>query len=302
MIVGVAGLEETLMLVRKPLQGNGNLACARPCLSRWQMVALSAAAAGLGAAAVFAARPGDGRAATLHLPPARATVADCSQVPEAVTCGEWSGYVVTSQNIVQVSAQFQVPSISVYCPPPSTNGAGLASGNAPGALGWAGIQGPDADGSQAIIQGGIGWACNNGQASYYAWAVTNPTNGLAVHLYPVSPGDLVTATVYAVDGFGDFQVDVQDWTEDWNQVTNVSGGPLSSGFSAVAVENDNGGVFFYPMQVTDAEMNGAPLGQLNPQLNVQDPVDYQVPDEPVPLALVPGPLDGSGQDFTFAWD
>jgi Peptidase A4 family len=276
------------MSLRK--QPHGRVYLAVRGLGLWRVAALAVAVVVLAAVVGLASGPARGPAGTRRAS-ARATLADCSLVPETVTCSSWSGYVSLSQDVTQVSAQFQVPAISC-----------TADESGPGGGAWVGIQGPDGDGSTGLVQNGIGWSCENGQPSYYAWTDTSPTNQGAMPLpHAVNAGDFVTATVYAVDGFGDYQMDVQDWTQGWNQVVSQSGGPLSSVYSAVAVEDDNGGALFNPMQVTNAAMNGDPLGQASPQLWVQDPAIYQVPGGPLPPPLVPGPLDSSGQDFSFAW-
>jgi hypothetical protein len=246
----------------------------------------------------------------------QARLADCENIGSDMCSQIWTGYVAGNQGFTQASAEFQVPALS--CPsglavglqPPTGVSVGGSTPPTPApdaAIGpdtetdaWVGIAGQGSNGSNQIVQDGIDLYCTAGNATYYAWIGEGPFGEAIGDLpNPVNAGDDITATVFAVDGFGDYTLDIHDWTGNWDYSETHSGGPVSSELAAVAAESSSrGGTYFPSLQVSDAWINGEPIGQADPQTWVEDPGNYQG----TPGELVPSPIDASGQNFAFTWN
>jgi Peptidase A4 family len=203
-----------------------------------------------------------------------------------VDSGAWSGYVVKNQDSSQVTATFTVPAVTCQ-----------SGENGPGSAFWVGIQSTDSSGSATLVMAGINVSCTSGQPGYGAWMVPSADNPVLDPLpNAVHPGDQVTATVDNQNNTGQYVMTVTDHTQDWSQSKVVTGGNDSTDYGAVAATSYNGGAFFSPMAVTGATVNGAPLAQFHPEADQEQTSFYQGT-----AGLDPGPLDASGEDFSFFW-
>jgi hypothetical protein len=286
---------------------------AWPRLTRWRVAAAAASAIAAAAVAVTITRPAPEPRpaiwpAPAHRPslagshggaPVGAWLADCPTVPgsQADSCGAWSGYDAQNVSTQIVSAQFEVPDVSC--------------GNLDGFEGfWAGVQGTATNGAVAIVQPGVQAVCVNGQPTYSAFTVApGPTANDSSPGYPtplqepVQPGDLLWLAAVRWGGPGDWVQLIWNETENWVQDIPVSGGPVTVSDTAVAGESALGGVISGTTAVTNAQINFAPIGQYNPQASVQNPASYYQgpPGGILPSALLPTPLDSSGQNFSIGW-
>jgi hypothetical protein len=196
----------------------------------------------------------------------------------AETVGIWSGQVVNGGPFFQVTADFTAPALT--CPPASSTGM---TGY------WVGLKG-----TSAIIQTGVAMQCLGGSPVYHAW--TANTAGGATYLpNPVQNFDFIALGVNCAGSA--CVMNLNDMTQGWSQsvgITAPSG--FSAGTAAVAAESFSGGTQSSPVVVDNATVNGDPLGQSNPQANIQDPSIYGGTAD-----LVANPLDPSGTDFSFSW-
>jgi hypothetical protein len=199
--------------------------------------------------------------------------------------GAWSGYVPKGGPFHSVTGDFTVP-------------VGVCSSgqNANGTSYWVGIQGADPS-TAAIIQTGFNVVCNNGQPTYAAWHVTNPQNPIAVAIpNPVKPGDQIDESVSCSGSTctQDLHNVTQNWTSDIsNQVVNGFSGYIAG----VVGESDDGGATSDATVVTDATVNGAPIGQSNPEADQQTLSNYGGT-----FGLDPTPLDSTGTAFDLYWN
>ena len=196
------------------------------------------------------------------------------------TTAFWSGYEAYSGSFYEVSADFIVP--------------GATCSQGPGETGpytgfWVGFQGVS-----VIVQTGFQVACISGQPVYSGWHA-DLTGRPTLISQPMQPGDQVDANVGCL--FGLCEQTVQDVTQNWSSTTAFEL-PDPSGFlAAVAAESGDGGVTTGPVQVTNAMMNGAPIGQFDPEAIQEDPADYGGT-----AGLDPTPLDLTGTVFQFYWN
>jgi hypothetical protein len=235
--------------------------------------------------------------------PYRSWLTSCDSVPgsEGVACGDWSGY--TAQVAASaVSAEFQVPAVS--CDPADGYDGNVGY--------WVGVQGPESgSGAIGIAQAGVQAVCQNGQPAYSAFTVspvptgTDPQPGEPIPVSePVEPGDDILAAEFQWGGAGGWGQILEDVTQDWYQFVPVTNGPVYVQMAAVAAESDNGGVTpagSYTSNVSSAAINWAPIGQSDPTEVVQDPMFFQASGGQLPGALLPSPLDSSGEGFTLTW-
>jgi hypothetical protein len=134
--------------------------------------------------------------------------------------GNWSGYVATGTTFTSVSGSWTVPSI--VCTGDATNFSSQ----------WIGIDGYS-DTDDNVEQDGTEAECKAGTPFYYAWyemlgdsavddgaSVTLPTG---TGQYPVSPGDVMTASVNFAAGV--WTLAIADSTHPW------SGGALTVHFA-----------------------------------------------------------------------
>ena len=193
-----------------------------------------AAVSAVTAAALTGAISTLGTALGARAAPIKAVLTDCPSLPGNVTCTGWSGNAAGVANITELDAIIDVPQIA--CPPWSGTGETAI---------WAGISGAASDGTNTIVQPGVALNCNSGQPSYYAFT-TNLTGVSTPLSEPVSAGDAIYLEI-TTDGSGDYVQQIVDFTASggfWNQVIDVSGGPVNTSWGLVDAESFNGGVDF----------------------------------------------------------
>ena len=100
------------------------------------------------------------------------------------TSTNWSGYAVTASNDTVTYA-----SASWVAPTGTCNGSGPKTGYA---AFWVGIDGYNSD---SVEQTGTDSDCSNGSPVYYAWYEFYPKPSYEVISVPVTPGDLISASV-----------------------------------------------------------------------------------------------------------
>jgi hypothetical protein len=229
---------------------------------RWAVVPAACLAAVAGA--VLVAGTGTARAATFDP-------------------GAWSGYVAKGGPYTSVAADFIVP--VGLCPAGSTG---------PGTGSWVGIQGTN-DGSAAIVQTGYTVSCANGQPEYLV--SHNNLQGVGTTLTEnVQAGDQIDEAV-SCSGSTCWE-DLKDVTQNW---TNNASVQVENGFSgyvaAVASESFDGGAISSATVVTNATVDGAPIGQADPEADQQTLSNYNGTE-----GLDPTPLDSTGTAFDFYWN
>jgi hypothetical protein len=194
--------------------------------------------------------------------------------------GAWSGYLSTAGPFSSASADFIVPTATC------SQGPGE---NGPTTVFWVGIEG-----TSGIVQTGFAVECVGGQPAY-AGTHTSLTGATTPISQPMQPGDQVDASVACL--FGVCDETVQDVTQNWSDTSSLQASDPGSVLGAVAAESYDGGVTTGQVQVTNALMNGTPIGQLNPQAETQDPSIYNGQ-----AFLDPFPLDPTGTAFYFFWN
>jgi hypothetical protein len=192
--------------------------------------------------------------------------------------GAWSGYLSTAGPFSSASADFIVP--TAICSPGS---------NGQTTLFWVGIEG-----TSGIVQTGFVVECVGGQPAY-AGTHADLTGTVTVISQPMQAGDQVDASVECLWGVCDETV--QDVNQNWSDTSSLEASDPGSILGAVAAESADGGVTTGEVQVTNAMLNGTPIGLLDPQTEVQDPAIYNGLAE-----LDPFPLDKPGTDFYFFWN
>jgi hypothetical protein len=205
-----------------------------------------------------------------------------AKADDGLTTGDWSGYVSTATPFSSVSADFIVPTATC------TRGPGE---NDVAENFWVGFQG---QGANELVQTGFTVQCDSGQPVYSGWHA-DVTASQTFISQPMQPGDQVDASVECLWGVCDETV--QDVTQNWSDTSSLEASDPGSYIAAVAAESYNGGVTFDPVQVTNAMINGLPLGQLDPQANEQSPAIYGGT-----AGLDPSPLDPTGTAFEFYWN
>jgi Peptidase A4 family len=252
---------------------------------RWPVIACLLASLGAG---IASADTGVGQTAPvasvatgrgLIVPVTTCTISNCST---------WSGYVAEGGSYQAVNAIFTVP--AGFCTQgPSESGPDTAY--------WVGLEGP-ADGAAAIAQAGFSLICINGQPTYYAWTANGNGKANPPLTEPVEPGDQVAVSIFC-PGSGTCTQQLQDVTQNWDQTFSL---PMPAGFStgtmaAVAAESFHGGINSTPVQVTDANVDITPIGQVGAEAMEENPSMYGGT-----AALVPSPLDPNGMNFMFAYN
>jgi hypothetical protein len=205
--------------------------------------------------------------------------------------GAWSGYVVKSGATSEIAATFTVPTM-VQCQSWPDGGTNF----------WVGIQSTDGNGNATIVADGITIGCASGQPMYYAWTYSSDSQQEVLLPDPVQPLDTVTATVTEAgatiaEAGGTYTMALNDTVQGWSESSSTTGGAASSNWSAVAASSFNGGASSEAVAVTGAQVNGAPLGQSNPEADEQGPDQYNGM-----VGLDPSGLDASGQAFSFSWN
>ena len=194
--------------------------------------------------------------------------------------GSWSGYLSTAAPFSSASADFIVPTATC------TQGPGE---NGPTTAFWVGIEG-----SSGIVQTGFVVECVNGAPAYAG--THSDLNGATTPLsQPMQAGDQVHAAVDCLLGVCDETV--QDVTQNWSDTSSLEASDPGSTLGAIAAESSDGGVNTGQVQVTNALMNGVPIGQLNPQAQTENPAIYNGLG-----FLDPFPLDSTGTAFYFFWN
>nr|WP_096302349.1 G1 family glutamic endopeptidase [Jatrophihabitans sp. GAS493] len=162
---------------------------------------------------------------------------------------------------------------------------------------WVGIQGDNGGGgAAAIVQTGFGLGCNDGQPEYYALHADSVGNWI-FSPEPVRPGDLIHASVSCDTSdicWEDLVNETQNW---WNNTTVQVPGGFSTYVAAVAAESYNGGINDFPVQVSNARINGVPIAWSAPQANEETPSLYGGT-----AGIDPSPLDSTGMGFYFYWN
>jgi len=248
--------------------------------------------------------------------PVQAKLAGCDSAPAGSSCSVWSGWLTTAPNVTQISASFLIPQ--------------NACANSPGGTTfWVGIDGPSPTDPSvgAIAQAGFQINCSGGVASFPIWFANaqggetfvgpepaGQNQGLTGETGidtgdPVQPGDTVAVQIFSAGTTesaaengdiiisGNYVMEISDTARSWSFSQNISDGPATSSYSAVAAESTAPDSFSGPLQVSEATVNGGPIGGASPQLNVQDSSAYGNG----PASLVPSPLDSSGENFSFQW-
>jgi hypothetical protein len=192
----------------------------------------------------------------------------------------WSSYKSYAGPFASASADFIVPGATCSQGPGETG---------PAEMFWVGIQG-----TSGIVQTGFVVECVAGQLLYAGWHAE--LTGTATYIsQPMQAGDQVDASVECLWGVCDETV--QDVTQNWSDTSSLEASDPGSLLGAVAAESYDGGVTTGPVQVTNAMLNGTPIGQLDPQAEVENPAMYNGLAE-----LAQTPLDPTGTDFEFYWN
>jgi hypothetical protein len=154
-----------------------------------------------------------------------------------------------------------------------------------------------ADGDSGIAQNGIIVSCVQGQPEYHGNFDNLSGTIVQYEPQPMYPGDTVQSSV--ICWFGLCAETNQDITQNWTgyYVMIVPGGGFSGLVGAVVGESSGGGVTTGTVQVTNAMVNGTPIGQQNAQNIVQNPANYGST-----ASLVPTPLDATGMGFQLSWN
>jgi hypothetical protein len=205
-----------------------------------------------------------------------------AQAADALTSELWSGYASWAGPFYSASADFIVPGAICSQGPRETG---------PSTAFLVGIEG-----YSGVIQTGFVVKCSNGQPLYYG-VHADLTDAATPISEPMQAGDQVDASVACF--FGICEESVQDVTENWTDTLPMLGVNSSGDFIAlVAGVPSDGGVTTGPVQVTNATMNGTPIGQLSSyEADQEDPSMYSGT-----AALDPTPLDPTGTVFEFYWD
>ncbi|MHB1846808.1 MAG: G1 family glutamic endopeptidase [Deltaproteobacteria bacterium] len=149
--------------------------------------------------------------------------------PSIATSPNWSGYIVpsTSSLITDASGEWTVPTLDCSTTP-----------NA-GATTWVGIGGvslPTGGSSGALLQTGVNTNCVNGIQEDEGWweeFPTSPNHQFTYTGFSVSPGDIVSASVYQ-SGTGSWVTRVDDLT------TGSSGWMITGEGWGVTIDSGNG--------------------------------------------------------------
>ena len=255
--------------------------------SAWVRVAVAGVVAiGLGGAAVMF--PGVAGVWRVRAAPG-ASLARVKLADSSFAIGMTSGYTVSQVNAWEATMTFVVPT-QVSCQPSQACTVNIF---------WVGIYGTNSSGAVAIAQDGIGISCANGRPTFFPWMNTDAAvNAQFVPSSdPVMPGDTITAEVWANDPDGDYVMEVNDSAQAWVSFGDIFNGPVGQASASYSAESYDGGVQFPPVPVTNAEINGSPIGQYNLQAWEEAPSLYGGT-----AGLDPTPLDASGSAFTFAWN
>lgn len=208
-------------------------------------------------------------------------------VSQAGALGSWSGDVASGGSYFSVMADFTVPT-----PDCTQANQGLSSPGQGETAYWVGLQkGPD------IVQSGFMVQCSGGSPIYTALNTTGSAGTWHYLPDPFQAGDFIELGVScSARTCDEAAVDVTQG--NWVSYVPVS---VPDGFTgsiaAVAAESYYGGAPSTPVAVTSAQVNIQPIGQSNPQPNIEDPSNHNA----ISYLLIPGPLGASGQDFDLSW-
>ena len=150
----------------------------------------------------------------------------------SITYDNWSGYQVTGAtgSVTDVKGSWKVPSVT--CTPSNSTYSSA----------WVGI---DME-SSSLEQIGTEADCNSdGSGNYYAWYQFLPQDPVAIPIFVVQPGDLISAEVSFDIGSGLFTVKITDkpkvgQTQTYSTSEAVEGAPRSSAEWIVEAPSSNG--------------------------------------------------------------
>ncbi|MCL6095295.1 MAG: G1 family endopeptidase, partial [Actinobacteria bacterium] len=191
-----------------------------------------------------------------------------SPSPSLAQSPNWSGYVVPSTILVtETSGEWTVPTLNCLATPNGTVGIWVGIG---------GVEWSNGSSSGALLQTGVTATCVDGAQQDFGWweeFPMNPNELIPFSGFPVSPGDLIKASVYeAVSGA-------------W--VTRVD--DLSTGLSGIMITGEGWGVYVdgsgssFPEQGSTADVFYS--GGYTAEWIVEDPASQVKPtDVLVPFA------------------
>jgi Peptidase A4 family len=219
------------------------------------------------------------------------------------TSQNWSGYVATDPcaKFDSVSASWTVPTVSC------SSGVQYSSE-------WVGI---DGDTSQTVEQDGTEGDCSGSSASYDAWyemyGDQNVNGGDEVELnplyYPVSPGDVIDASVNESNGVWTLALADPSESPPWNYSTMIDFASASQSSAEWIVERpelcdpscsltalaDFGNVAISDAQAATIGSPTSILAFSSSELNMVSNSGSTLLDES-------GALDPSGENFTVTWE
>jgi hypothetical protein len=178
----------------------------------------------------------------------------------------WSGYVIPSNSALftDASGEWTVPTLDCSQTPDS------------GASTWVGIGGegyPNGGNPGALLQTGVTDNCVNGEQQDFAWFEiypSTPNHSFSFNDFPVSPGDLIAASVFQsttgkwttrVDnlttGISGWMVTGESWgvgtdaSDTFSEQGNAAGLSYSGGYTAEWIEEDYVGSNGLPIPFAD---------------------------------------------------
>ena len=146
--------------------------------------------------------------------------------PTAKMSSNWAGYAATGETFTSVSASWTVPTAS--CGTFPTGDAGSSSAT------WVGL---DGSGNTLVEQIGTDSNCVGYAGEYHAWWEMAPGGPTVIgdlgltNDDPVSPGDVMSASVTATSTPGTYTLTIDDFSHGWSYTTTQSN-PGAAGASA----------------------------------------------------------------------
>jgi hypothetical protein len=220
----------------------------------------------------------------------------------------WAGYAATGETFTRVSATWTVPKAncgSVFGP-----GGGDSLSNS---ATWIGI---DGDGTAPVEQIGTYSECVPvTTGNYQAWweMYPGPTHyiGLGTNNYPVSPGDVMRATVAATGVPGQYTLTIANESENWpsGPYTTTQTNAAAPGGSAECIEEQPSLDFgLPPMNLTN--FGSVTFNQC--MVTGSNGIDTPIADHPnaaltmtdasgATTKATVSPLSNDGKDFTVTW-
>ena len=216
----------------------------------------------------------------------------------------WAGYVDSGSydQFTAASAQWSVPAITCT----NTDGSVVSQ--------WVGIDGMDSFGPGYVEQSGISMACPTGSTTpqYAAWyemfGDSAVNNGYAVFLeptlYPVLPGDTVSASVSVADS--EWTLGVSDLTAGWSFSTSIaspSPAPAQGTAEFIVEQVSSASGSYYPIPdfgtATFENASVTSNGASGP-ISACTSFAFAITDAGTSL-VQPGALSADGTSFTETW-